>query len=205
MALGGPALLASPAVSILGDPARLTTHLFDQLSMWALFALLVAIIIWGERRSLNSIGLGSWNWRSVGWGLGAAAFILAIGAIAVPLLTRMGVVDFSKGFAVVLVWPLWLRAVAVVTAGVVEEVLYRGYAIERLAALTGSYWLGGIISIIVFGLVHLPLWGPGILFNALFGGTVFTLLYLWRRDLWPCIIAHTLLDAIAFIVSPMFH
>jgi len=103
----------------------------------------------------------------------------------------------------VAVWPLWLRIVAVITAGVVEESLFRGYAMERLATLTGSYGWAGLISLVVFGLVHLPFWGPGILFSALFGGSVFTLLYLWRRDLWACIIAHTVTDAFALILYPM--
>jgi uncharacterized protein len=204
VALGGPALLAAPAVSIFGARSQFTNHLVDQLSMWMLLGLLMAIVVWGERRPLRSMGLTSWNWRSIAWGLGTAAFILAIGTITVPFLTRIGVVDFSRGIAAVIAWPLWLRIFAVVTAGVVEEVLYRGYAVERLASLTGSYWVGGAISIVVFGLVHLPFWGPGILLNTLFAGTVFTLVYVRRRDLWLCIIAHTLLDAIAFIFVPMF-
>jgi membrane protease YdiL (CAAX protease family) len=87
----------------------------------------------------------------------------------------------------------------ILTAGFVEEVLYRGYAIERVAYLTGSHWIGGAFSIAVFALVHLPFWGAGILFSSAFAGTVFTLLYVWLRNLWPCIIAHTLLDAIALI------
>ena len=182
----------------------MATHIIDQLCMWALLCMLVAIVIWGEGRSLHSLGLNTLSWRSAGWSLVATACIFTANAIIVPLLTRIGLIDFSNGLAVVVAWPLWLRIFAVITAGVVEEVFYRGYAIERLASLTGSYWFAGVISVVIFGLVHLPFWGVGILFNTLFAGSVFTVLYIWRRDLWPCIIAHSLLDAIAFIILPVF-
>src|SRR5205807_8231274 len=129
------------------DPARLTTQVFYQLTLWVLLGLLAAIVIWWERRSLSSIGLASWRWQSLSWGLGCAACIVAISAITIPYLTMIGVVDLSRGLAVVASWPLWFRIVAVGTAGVVEESLFRGYAIERLASLTGSYGWAGVISV----------------------------------------------------------
>jgi len=200
--MGGTALLASPVSRIVGDPARLTTQVFYQLILWALLGLVILIVIFWERRSLSSIGLTRWRWSSLIWGLGCAALIISINAVIVPFLTKLGIVDLSKGFTVVFSWPLWLRTLAVITAGTVEESLFRGYAIERLAFLTGSYGWAGVISLAVFGIVHLPFWGPGILFNALFGGAVFTLLYIWRRDLAACVIAHVTVDAIALIVGP---
>lgn len=205
VALGGTAILASPVSRILGDPARIITQVLNQFTLWALLGLVAVIVIFWERRPLGSISFARGGWSSAGWGLGCATFLIAIGAVITPFLIRAGVVDFSKGFAVIVSWPLWLRIVAVVTTGIVEESLFRGYAIEQLASLIGSYGWAGAISLAVFGIVHLPFWGPGILFNALFGGGVFTLLYLWRRDLWACIIAHTAGDAIALIVDPMIH
>jgi membrane protease YdiL (CAAX protease family) len=203
--MGGTALLASPASRIVGDPAKLTTQVLYQLILWALLGLVILIVIFWERRSLSSIGLIRWRWSSLTWGLGCAAFIISVNTVIVPFLTKLGIVDLSKGFAVVFSWPLWFRILAVVTAGTVEESLFRGYAIERLGLLTGSYgWAAGI-SLAVFGIVHLPFWGPGILFNALFGGAASTLLYIWRRDLAACIIAHVTVDAIALIVDPALH
>jgi membrane protease YdiL (CAAX protease family) len=54
---------------------------------------------------------------------------------------------------------MWYLVIAVVVGSIAEEVLYRGYAVECIASLTGSYWFGGIISVSVFGLAHVPLWG----------------------------------------------
>lgn len=45
-----------------------------------------------------------------------------------------------------------------------EEGLDRGYATERLASLTGNYWIGSAIALLAFGLAHVPMWGwiPGL-------------------------------------------
>ncbi len=199
VAFGGTVLLVSPAANILGDPQRLSTRVLYQLALWALFALIVAIVILWERRSLDSVGFGRLSWQSLGLGLGCTAFVIAVNSVVVPFFTKLGIVDFSKGFAVVASWPLWLRMFAALSAGVVEETLFRGYAIERLVLFTRSYAWAGVISLALFAMVHLPFWGFGILFNAFFGGAVSTLLYFWRRDLWSCIIAHSALDAIALM------
>lgn len=202
VAFGGTLLLVSPVAGALGDPQRLSTRVLYQLALWGLFALIVAIVSLWEKQSLGSIGLGRLSWASIGLGLGCAALMIAVNSVVIPFLTKFGIVDLSKGFAVVASWPVWLRLFAAVTAGVVEEVLFRGYAIERLALLIRSYAWAGVISLMIFAAVHLPFWGLGILFNAFFGGAVSTLLYLWRRDLWACIIAHSALDAIALIADP---
>lgn len=47
----------------------------------------------------------------------------------------------------------WYRVFLAITAGVVEEPLYRGYAVERLASLTGGYWRGGSLAVVASGLV----------------------------------------------------
>ncbi|WP_197707055.1 CPBP family glutamic-type intramembrane protease [Calothrix sp. NIES-3974] len=59
-----------------------------------------------------------------------------------------------------------------------EEGLYRGYATERLASLTGNYWIGSAIALLAFGLAHVPMWGwiPGL--TTILSGGLLTLLYL---------------------------
>jgi membrane protease YdiL (CAAX protease family) len=82
--------------------------------------------------------------------------------------------------------------VLAVAAGAVEEILYRGYAIEKLAAMTGHRWVGAVIATIVFALVHIPTWGWAFALTAdLLAGAVLAIAYLWRRDLVANILAHS--------------
>src|SRR6185437_16182067 len=55
--------------------------------------------------------------------------------------------------------PLSLRADLVLTAGICEEFIYRGFAIEELGALAGSRWLAALVSLIFFTLPHARLYG----------------------------------------------
>jgi membrane protease YdiL (CAAX protease family) len=59
----------------------------------------------------------------------------------------MGVGGFERGLAKMTPMPVGFLLFVAVTAGVVEETLYRGYAIARLAAITGSTWWAGVISV----------------------------------------------------------
>src|SRR5947199_10768215 len=101
VAFGGTILLVSPVAKFLGDPQRLSTRVLYQLALWALFASIVAIVILWERRSLDSIGLGRFSWASIGLGLGCTAFIIAVNSAVIPFLAKSGLVDLSKGFALV--------------------------------------------------------------------------------------------------------
>jgi membrane protease YdiL (CAAX protease family) len=89
-----------------------------------------------------------------------------------------------------------------VTGGAIEETLYRGYAIERLATITGRRWLGGAISAVAFGLAHVPGWGIGFALAAdLPFGIVMTLFYLWRRDLVANILAHSTVLVVSLLTA----
>jgi membrane protease YdiL (CAAX protease family) len=75
-------------------------------------------------------------------------------------------------------------------AAVAEEVLFRGYPIERLEQLTGSRLLAAAISWTAFTVAHHRLWGWNYLIEAGFLGVILTFLYLWRRNLPSNMIAH---------------
>jgi len=169
--------------------------------MWALLGLTLAMIIFAERRSLASIGLHAPTWRTVAFAIGAAAFLAATGPVIFPLLTRSSA-DYSARLAMVEGWPLGLLLFAALTSGV-EEVLYRGYAIERLKEITGSYLLAAGIALAIFGFVHVPFWGRGPLLWFIYAGGVFTVVYLWTHDLAACILAHILADLKALAVDPL--
>jgi membrane protease YdiL (CAAX protease family) len=106
-----------------------------------------------------------------------------------------GVVGFAS-------LPTWFKLFAVLTAGVVEETLFRGYALERLAGLLGSVWAAAAITLVVFAVVHWPVWGTGGVLVILCTAGVFTLFYVWQRDLVANVVAHVAVDALGLVIVP---
>ncbi len=104
----------------------------------------------------------------------------------------------------ILVLPIWFRIVAVVTAGIVEETLLRGYAVTHIARLSGNLWFGAALPAIIFAALHLPVWGAGPGLAFLVGSAATTAFFVWRRDLLAMIIAHVAMDGWAFVITPLY-
>jgi len=90
----------------------------------------------------------------------------------------------------------------VLRAAVIEEVFYRGYAIERLERLTGSTPIAASLPLIVFAVAHYRQGMAGILIALVMGG-ILSMLFVKRRDLLAVIAAHFIIDFIPNIVLPM--
>jgi membrane protease YdiL (CAAX protease family) len=168
--------------------------------IWASAAALLVIIRGGERLSFRSIGLGTCRWwKSIAWGLVIAVTSAAVvGSLA--YLTGYGHGPGSAAFEKL---PLWLITVIVFRAGVVEELFYRGYAIERLQMVgLGRFW-SVAIPLVIFSLGH---WSGGAanILIAFAGGIILTGFYLWRRDLAANMIGHGLVDFVANVVPRLF-
>ena len=104
----------------------------------------------------------------------------------------------------VIAFPVWYRSAAVICAGVVEELMFRGFTITRLARLTGSIWLAGAIAVLAFAALHVPMWGWGFAVGGLFGGAVTTAFFIWRKDLLAMMVFHAITDATGLLITPMF-
>jgi membrane protease YdiL (CAAX protease family) len=168
---------------------------------WALLALVLLYVLAVEKRPLTSIGFRRPSWRTVVFGIlagvVATAGISAIYLVVFPKLgLHMNVSEANK----LLQTPFWYRFFLVTRAAVMEETLFRGYGIERLAEFTGSRWFAGGITWVAFTLAHLSSWGWAQLMVAGWGGVILTALYLWRRDLICNMTAHWLTDASGFLL-----
>lgn len=97
-----------------------------------------------------------------------------------------------------------LRTVAVLTSGITEEILYRGYAVERLNLLTGRLVLSAGLAYFMFVALHLAFWGVGGTIQIGLGSLVLYALYLWRRNLPACMLMHVLNNTVAFLIVPAF-
>jgi membrane protease YdiL (CAAX protease family) len=192
IALGGPSLFVFASDLAFGRSPRLAVQVVLQLLYCTLPLLIGWIVIRHERLPLRSIGLRRPHWSTVLWGLLLWGAIALLPLISAPLLDVLGTAGVAEGIQRLVVLPMWFRVVVGLTGGIVEEVLYRGYAVERLAALTGRPWLAAAASVLVFTLAHVPAWGLGFALGAdLPFAIVMTVFYLWRRDLLANILAHS--------------
>lgn len=94
--------------------------------------------------------------------------------------------------------PLVYGLVAAGLAGLTEGFVYRGYLIEELGALTGRRPLAAAVSVLAFGLAHVGSgygWSIELVYPVLYGLAI-TILYLWRGNLWACVLLHAGLDAL---------
>jgi len=80
-----------------------------------------------------------------------------------------------------------------VSAGVAEEVLFRGYFQRQFAAWTGSAWAALALQAVLFGASH-GYQGLDASLRITLVGAIFGALALWRRSLRPGIIAHAWTD-----------
>ena len=203
------ALVGPPLIAIIGERLEkaISPRQNQLLCQSALLALLVAvllIVILGEGLPLSSIGLYPPDWRSLIVGLALAGFFIYVfSPLAFRLLSYFKLGGFESGLAKLAELPVGYWIFAVLVGGVVEEVLYRGYAVERLALMTGSYWVAGMLSVILFGVAHAPLWGWGPALTTFASGSVLTVFYILNQDLMANIIAHVTTDFIGIVVMPL--
>lgn len=172
-----------------------------ELLFWLMAALLVLHVRCIERRPLQSVGLRKPQWKSLAWGVGgAAAMVAGMAFIYLVVFPAMNVTEESQ-LGEMQTLPLWFRVALITRAAVFEELYYRGFAIERITELTGNRWLAALISLLLFTAAHLDYWGWAHLLVAGFGGLVLTVLYLLRRDLGAAMLAHWLTDAVGFLLG----
>ena len=181
-AWGGTAILLSPASRGLDDPSQPAMALVGQALFWALAAAVVASVLFWEKRPLRSLWLQPFRWQSIGWGLVlAAVYYTILFPLGEWVRRAAGLPGFGVGMDQVMKFPLWYRLVAVVGAGISEEILFRGFSVTRFAMLTGRLWLGAVIAFVGFYALHVPVWGWGF-------GLVF----------------HMSTDAVGHVVAPLF-
>jgi len=180
--------------------ATFASALLKEALIWLSALALIVIIRRGEHLPMRSIGLGTARWwKSIVWG-----FIIAIvSAVVIGALAYITGYGHGPGSAAFEKLPLWLITAIVFRAGVVEELFYRGYALERLQMIgLGRFWAVAI-PLVIFSLGH---WSGGAanILIAFTAGLILTGFYLWRRDLVANMIGHGLVDFVANVLPALF-
>ena len=88
----------------------------------------------------------------------------------------------------------WAVRLWMLSEVICEEIMFRGYFIERVEELSGSMGIAAILSCILFGLNHASGWGFGYVFVVAAEGSAYATLYVWRRNLPACMVVHFITD-----------
>jgi uncharacterized protein len=175
-----------------------------ELSIFALTGILLLLIIKGEKLGLDSIGLHNRDWgKSILWGLIGTAIAIVVLAILLFIFPKVGI-KFGEGgeSARYKNVSLWVMSLMVLRAGIVEEICYRGYAIERLEKISGNWIVYFLLPLILFGLFHYKQGLGGIIISFV-AGAILAVLYIKRRDLKANIITHFLVDFLPNVLLPL--
>jgi membrane protease YdiL (CAAX protease family) len=200
-ALGWPALLASFSNKNSDMSESLVHKILYQVALATCCLVVMGIVIFWERQPLSSIGLHPLRWQSILWGFTFAGLLIFVySPLIIWAMAKLSYPGFESGLARLSSLPIWYLALTVAIGGIVEEVLYRSYATERLSLLSGSYWIGCEFSLIAFGLAHVPLWGWVPAFTTVISGGLLTLFYLGTGDLLTAIVAHIVTDSVGIVV-----
>ena len=169
--------------------------------IWGLTAAVLCILVFWEKLPLSSIGLGRPTWSTLLWGIAGALAVRIAAAIVLVIYAWLSgasmVNDFAHDFGVAMklvALPFGFIILLALRAAVTEEILFRGYAIERLGAVVGSRLAAALVSLVIFTLAHLGAWDLNYLIVVAPVGLVLTAQYLWRRDLAANICTHFFTD-----------
>ena len=193
-----PLLLGLQTAAVMAKP-KLPLLLFGWLSLWL------------RRVGWRRVGLS----RPTSWpktllaasliGLAYNAFDIGVilpllrRATGEPLdLTQLGELKGNLGMLGLLVAVSWL------SAAFPEELLYRGYILNRLTDVLGRTTAGWAVAAalvsVAFGLAHGAQGVTGVLDNVL-AGVLFVVLYLTSgRNLWMPILAHGMIDTSSVVM-----
>jgi len=169
-------------------------------------ALLALYLLNGAGDAARQLGLDRRRPRfDLGTGIGLAAVIgipglgLYLGARQLNLNLTVEAADLTS------VW--WAAPVLILAAAanaLLEEVVVVGYLVTRLGQLNWRPW--GIVaaSALLRGSYHLYQGFGGFVGNAIMG-VVFALFFMKTRRVLPLVVAHTLLDVVAFVGYTLVH
>ncbi len=193
------------------NPSRSAEPLWDAIYQFldiffslALVALALYLLWEPANNALRRIGL---DFRRFGSDLGRGVLLVVL--IGAP---GIGVYAIGRaiGQSITVVpapldsswWVIALLVLAALRAGLTEEVTFLGYLFDRLRRL-GWSWTGIIVSTALLrGSYHLYQGWPSALGNVVMG-----LVFGWCYKRWgrvmPLVVAHTIIDIVAFVGYPL--
>ena len=182
--------------------ARARYHLIGSASLWVLAGCAIALVASHARPwSALRLDVPSPLRLAAGTALVIAYMVLVMkqrrGLIAKPDRLRAMMRKHPSTEALTPHTPAEVKTFAVlsVSAGVCEEVLYRGFLLWLATAWIGL-WPALLATSLLFGIAHAYL-GPKHIIRVFVGGIVFGLLTIGSASLLPAILLHTFTDLVS--------
>jgi uncharacterized protein len=198
IALGWPFVRFLTGKEAGGHLTTVRSDLGTIVAEWTVTIMLATIVFGIQRWPPPALGLCRPSRNQVLLAIASvfAAMVLA-GAVGSQVTTPK--INLRELTAV----PFALRLALVITAGICEEFIFRGFAIEQIGALTGSRWFGSALSLACFGMGHYGTYGfsTALLIPTTIG-LVITLLYMYTKNLPACMLVHGSIDAISVLIVP---
>ncbi len=173
---------------------------------FALAPIALAIyLLWEPGRSaFRAIGL---DFRRFGRDLGGGVLlVLVIGVPGIGLYAAGRALGITVQVSASPLDPSWwtvpLLVIAALRAGLTEEVIMIGYLFDRLRRLGWSWWSIILASALLRGAYH-AYQGIGPIIGNVVMGLVFGWVYKRWGRVMPLVIAHALIDIVAFIGYPL--
>jgi len=192
-----PRLRRATAAGVAG--ARERGYFVTMLTAWGLTACVIALwLAFGRPFDYLRLGIGNLLRTAIGLAL-AAVYVVFAWVQRRAVLRQPDAAELVRrqlGRADALMphtrREYGLFRMVAITAGICEELLYRGFVIWYLAIWT-SLIPAAIISSILFGFAHIYIGIPHVIRTVIVGG-VMAALVLATGSLWPAIILHAAID-----------
>jgi uncharacterized protein len=152
-----------------------------------------AMLIRGvDGRSPAALGIGLSGSTLRHWGVGIVAGAAGLmAAVAALLVTRALQYDGQEGSAAAWLYVVLSQAALFTIAAYAEEVLFRGYAFQALARVSGPV-VAAVLTSVLFAVAHArnPSVGAFALINIFLAGMLLALAYLRTLSLWFATAVH---------------
>ena len=191
----------------------------------SLIALLILLTVYLRRRGIYWSGMGlrtvpgaKRKWLMVPQTLLGVVAIIATGIVTQLALQGIGIEPLPEGqdaapdrfkgiVGNVPVYLMWL-GIGIISGGLAEEMFFRGYLITRLQTAFKGLGLAPVFAVFIAGLIfgfgHYYYQGlSGWITTGMIGVVIGCLFLLYKRNLWPLIIAHAFVDSLGITVMYM--
>ena len=181
-------------------PHRAATYVLTCAWEW----LVVGYIAWGARKHGSSLGeiIGP-RWKSfvnflTDWGISIAFWFVAITILAITaqLLHMTKNLENTKFLLPQSSLEVFLWILTSITAGICEEIIFRGYFQKQFLAWTSNAPAAILLSAIAFGGGHVYQSGKAAVVITVYG-ILFGVLVHYRKNLRPAMMAHAWHDTIS--------